>query len=322
MILCAIALGAYSWHAYRLQRTPASFTETVTLYLPPGAGARGMAAKLEEAGVIESSAAFLWVAMLEGDARAFKAGEYAFQPGATPQDAMEKLVRGEVYVRKLTIPEGLRTSEILALLAAAEAMTGSPPQDIPEGALMPDTYHYHYGDDRAALAARMRKAMREFLADEWEKRDPALPLATPQEALTLASIVEKETGLPEERGRVAAVFINRLRLGMKLQTDPTVIYAIEREKGPLGRALAGSDLAYASPYNTYLHEGLPPGPIANPGRDAIRAALHPPVTDDLYFVATGTGNGGHLFAKTLEEHNENVRKYRAALAQKPTVRQP
>jgi UPF0755 protein len=217
------------------------------------------------------------------------------------------LREGRTVVRHLTIPEGLTTVEILALLDDAPGLSGdrSPPA---EGTLLPETYNYSWGDSRAGMMARMQKAMAETLAKLWASRAAGLPLATPEAAVTLASLVEKETALAAERPRVAGVFVNRLRLGMRLQSDPTVVYALTAGKGPLGRELTRADLEVPSPYNTYRIDGLPPGPIANPGRAAIAAALQPLASRELYFVADGSG--GHAFASTLEEHNRNVTRWR------------
>ncbi|MCI5049528.1 MAG: endolytic transglycosylase MltG, partial [Rickettsiales bacterium] len=185
------------------------------------------------------------------------------------------------------------------------------PLGLQEGDLMPDTYFIHRGDTRESVVMRMKKSMQEFMDAQWASRQANLPLKNKQEAMVLASMIEKETGVDGERGRVASVFVNRLRKGMLLQSDPTVVYGIELKDGPMGRPLWLKDLKVDHPYNTYVHAGLPPKPIANPGKEAIKAALNPPQTNDFYFVATGSG--GHFFAKTLAEHNRNVAKYRAVL---------
>ena len=206
------------------------------------------------------------------------------------------------------MPEGLTVAEVLALVGGAEGLAGEADGALAEGALLPETYNYSWGDDRGDLVDRMAAAMDAALAELWEGRADELPFDTPEEALVLASIVEKETGIAGERARVAAVFVNRLRRGMRLQSDPTVVYALTEGSGALGRQLIRDDLAVQHPYNTYVHAGLPPGPIANPGRASIAAALDPAVSGDLYFVADGSG--GHAFAPTLAQHNRNVARWR------------
>jgi len=212
---------------------------------------------------------------------------------------------------RLTIAEGLQTTQILAQITAAPQLTGSvlgEDQVLPqEGALLPETYHFSRGDSRAELVARMGRDMRQVMAAAWAGRAAGLPFKSAEEALIMASSVERETSLAGERPHVAGVFVNRLRLGMLLQSDPTVAYGINPD-GPLGRPLTRADLKTDHPYNTYVRKGLPPGPISNPGRAAIEAVLRPMATDDLYFVADGAG--GHVFAKTLAQHNRNVAKWR------------
>lgn len=210
---------------------------------------------------------------------------------------------------RITVAEGATSWQVIEGLKLAGFMAGEPGEVPPEGSLAPDSYEVDRGSDRAALVAEMAARQAAILADLWEKRADGLPYDTPEQAMIMASIIEKETGVPEERGRVASVFVNRLRLGMRLQTDPTVIYGITLGKGVLGRGLRQSELRRETPYNTYVIDGLPPTPIANPGRASIAAALNPDETDYLFFVADGTG--GHAFAATLEEHNRNVEVWRA-----------
>jgi UPF0755 protein len=218
------------------------------------------------------------------------------------------LERGETVARRVTIAEGLTVAEIFGLLEEAPGLTGPLPEPPPEGSLLPETYFFALGDSRYGLVRRMRGAMTEALEAAWANRAEGLPLASKEEALVLASIVDKETGIPAERRQVAAVFINRLRKGMPLQSDPTVIYGLTGGEGPLQRPLTRKDWEHDSPYNTYRNPGLPPGAIGNPGRDAIAAVLDPANVDYLYFVADGTG--GHAFARTLAEHNRNVAVWR------------
>ena len=225
---------------------------------------------------------------------------------------MEKLVAGKTVVHRLTVTEGMTSAEVVAALNAAPDLAGEILKVPEEGSLLPETYHYALGDNRAVLIERMQRAMARLVDELWEARDPALALDDAQQAVVLASVVEKETALADEMPVVAGVFHNRLRQGMRLQADPTVIYALTGGKKPLGRALRRADLWVESPYNTYRNKGLPPGPIANPGRAALAAVLHPAETDALYFVADGSG--GHAFAKTLDEHNRNVARWRAKRA--------
>ncbi len=243
-----------------------------------------------------------------------KAGEYQFLKGETPYEILTKLENGDVYIRKITFAEGLSNDSIFKIINSTYGLFGDlPDTDIMEGTLLPETYTYTYGDSKISIITRMQKAMLEFLNMEWLKRDYDLPFTTKQEALSLASIVEKETGIPTERGKVASVFINRLRKGMRLQSDPTVIYSFAMGNKDLEREIRKSDIARMSEYNTYRIKGIPQKPIANAGKDAIRAVLRPEKTNYLYFVATG--NGGHNFSSTLDEHNTFVKEYRQKLKQ-------
>lgn len=224
------------------------------------------------------------------------------------EEALAKLVEGDTVVRKVTVPEGLTSTEIVALINEAEGLSGEIESVPPEGSLLPETFHFTYGDPRNALIERMQADMKRLLDGLWEGRAEDLPISTPEEAVILASIIEKETAVAGERPQVASVFVNRLNRGMPLQSDPTVVYALTDGEGPLGRPLTRQDWKVDSPYNTYANSGLPPGPIANPGRESLEAALQPAETEFLYFVADGSG--GHAFAKTLAEHNRNVAKWR------------
>lgn len=288
---------------------PGPSTSETVLVVPRGATVERIANQLAEAGVIADPLVFRFGVRLAGMGPRLKAGEYAFPAQVSAEGAMAIVASGKVVQHRLTIPEGWTVKQALAAVADAPALDGEVPANLAEGELLPETYAYVRGEERAKLVARMKAAMETTLADAWTGRDENLPLKTPEEALTLASIVERETGVDGERPHVAAVFLNRLRLGMRLQSDPTVIYGLSDGDGTLPRGLTRKDLDAAHPYNTYVVSGLPPGPIALPGRDAIRAVLHPAESRDLYFVADGSG--GHVFARTLEEHNRNVAKWRA-----------
>jgi UPF0755 protein len=290
-----------------LARSGPSKEETVVV-LERGAGLAEIARELRDARVIEQPLLFrLAVRVLDRD-RDLKAGEYAFPAGVSPSTVIGMLSAGQTVARRLTVAEGLTVAEVFRLLEETEALDGELPEPPPEGSLLPETYFYALGDARTGLVRRMRRGMDEVLASLWAGRAPDLPLSSPKEALILASIVDKETSIAEERRKVAAVFVNRLRRGMRLQSDPTVIYGLTSGDGPLGRALTRNDWEHVSDFNTYRITGLPPAPIANPGREAIAAVLDPADVDYLYFVADGSG--GHAFARTLAEHNRNVATWR------------
>jgi UPF0755 protein len=239
-----------------------------------------------------------------------KSGEYLLRDGESFFDLLKKFQRGDVHYRKITFAEGLSKDTILKIIAQVDELLDEipAPEGIDEGSLLPETYLYTYGETKSGLVERMQKSMTDFFNTEWEKRAKDLPFTKKEEALSLASIVEKETGLKDERGKVASVFVNRLRKGWRLQSDPTVIYSFAKGDKSLERTIYEKDLRKSSEYNTYTLDGIPQKPIANPGRDAIRATLNPEKTDYMFFVATG--NGGHNFSKTLAEHNDFVKKYR------------
>jgi len=316
----AIIVGviAILWANHQFTK-PQNIAAPTLLEIERGMGVSAIAHKLEEAALIDNRLIFAAGVRAKGWQRDLQAGEYKIAAQSSMRDIAQQFKEGKTYKRLITIREGLTSFEIVRLLNESDQLTGEIRTIPPEGTLLPETYNIQKGETRADLLVRMARAMLDALDEEWEERADNLPITTKKEALILASIIEKETGKPEEHRAVAGVFINRLRKNMPLQTDPTVIYAITMGKhendgkGPLGRRLLRKDMAVDSPYNTYKYSGLTPGPIANPGLAAIKAALNPESHDYIYFVADGTG--GHVFAKTLAEHNKNAaewRKIRAA----------
>jgi UPF0755 protein len=304
LLLAALGGGAW-WYARQAWLAPGPLAQPLQMVVPRG-GSAVIADALAERGVIRDPRAFLaatWLTRGEGPIRA---AEFVFPPGASLRDVLGILRDGRPVQRRVTIPEGLTVRQIATVLERAEGLTGEMPE-VTEGAILPETYSYQFGDTRAAVIRRATQAMDTALNEAWAARAPNLPLQSAREALILASIVERETGQPEERALVAGVFINRLRRGMPLQSDPTAAYAAA-DGGVLDRPLSRADLEREHPFNTYRIRGLPPGPIASPGRDAIRAVTRPEATEFIFFVADGTG--GHAFARTLEEHNRNVARWR------------
>ena len=276
--------------------------------IQPGQGVNAIADALTRAGVVSDPLVFRLWARASNKHRRLRAGEFEIPAHATMNDVLAVLEKGKTVVRKLTLPEGITMTEAMILVQDAEGLEG-PLTAIPdEGWLLPETYHYSWGDERVDMVLNMAVAMEDAVRDVWAERPKDFVLKTPLELLTLASIVEKETAIPAERPMIAGVFLNRLRKGMRLQSDPTVVYALTAGSGPLGRALTRDDLKIDSLYNTYAIKGLPPGPIALAGLAALKAVVNPAQTDALYFVADGSG--GHVFAKTLKQHNRNVAKWR------------
>ncbi len=306
LVLILLAGGGGAWWARGQWRDPGPLAEPRAIVIPRGSSSEAIGAVLAEQGAIRDArvfAAAVWLTRSHGPLRA---GEYLFPAAGSLEQVLEVLRTARPVQRRLTIPEGLTARQIRVLIDAAPGMSGQTP-DLDEGGVLPETYSYEYGDSRAALVRRATAAMSATLDRLWKERAEGLPLASPREALVLASIVERETGQPAERPHVAGVFINRLKRGMPLQSDPTVAY-VAADGGVLERALTRADLDRDHPFNTYRVRGLPPGPIASPGEESIKAVLRPMETDDLYFVADGTG--GHAFARTLDEHNRNVARWR------------
>ncbi len=308
-----LVFGLITWGQQQFRR-PGPLEAPLRFDVARGEGMAAVADRLEAEGAIRNASVFRIGARYADLDAGLRFGEYEFPAGASMEEILRQLNAGGNVLRRIVVPEGWTSWQVVEALNAREDLSGAVAEAPPEGRLAPAGYDYHNGEDRQAILDRMEAEQDRLLAEAWEGRDPDLPVATPEELLTLASIVEKETGIAEERELVAGVFVNRLRRGMRLQTDPTVIYGITKGEGTLGRGLRASELAAATPYNTYVIGGLPPGPIANPGREALLAAAHPAATDFLYFVADGSG--GHVFARTLEEHNANVMQWRRLEAQR------
>ncbi len=310
-VLMLLAIGVPLMLApwYGWMRAPGA---TVAFMVPKGASLTSVAAGLEDAGLIDAPRQFRLLARLLGKDAPVQAGRYRLRRGMPWRDYLETLQAGEVERLAITIPEGWASVLVAERLRAEARLTG--PVEVPaEGSVLPETYEFEPGEPRARVLARMQAAMRRTLAELWPRRAKASVVTSIDEAVILASIVEKETGVAAERRQVAGVYSNRLRQGIKLDADPTVIYPITRGK-PLGRRIRQSELRRDTGYNTYLKPGLPKGPIANPGRASIAAVLEPAPTDALYFVADG--KGGHVFAATLAEHSANVRKWYALRRQR------
>jgi UPF0755 protein len=307
-LLALIAVGTALGWGYAQFTRPGPSAMDRAVVLAKGSGLQEIAARLAGSGVIARPLVFRIGVRLGRWSRGLRAGEFRIPARTSMRDVVAILRKGETIVRRVTVPEGLSSTRIVALLVQTEGLQGTIPQIPGDGMLLPETYHFSYGDARTVMLDRMTTAMEKTVDKLWSSRQAGLPLASPGEAVILASIVEKETSLREERARVAGVFINRLRLGMRLQSDPTVVFGLTGGRKPLGRALRRGDLDQATAYNTYRIPGLPPGPIANPGRAALYAVLHPTAGKDLYFVADGTG--GHAFAATFAEHKRNVKRWR------------
>ncbi|MEQ1697852.1 MAG: endolytic transglycosylase MltG [Hyphomicrobiaceae bacterium] len=281
--------------------------------VPKGAGRLDIAARLEKDGIISNRWTFTAGQMLNSALGQhkngeIKAGSYEFKKNVSMREVVDILVEGRTAAAKITIPEGLTSQQIVERLKAADSLSGEISQMPAEGTLLPDTYVFTRGTSRQDLIERMQAEHTKLVTAAWERRAANVPFQTMKQAVIMASIVEKETGKSDERDRVAAVFVNRLRKNMRLQSDPTIIYGISGGQGPLGRPIMRSDIDQKTAYNTYQIDGLPPTPISNPGRLAIEATLNPAQTNDIYFVADGTG--GHAFSETLKEHNAAVSNWR------------
>ncbi len=308
VILAGVTLGAgYFWLKSAYQTASSVPVDTVVL-IKRGSGIAAISNQLKKDGLINDTNVFRYGLRFFDDQRPLRAGEYKVPAGASPAEIARILKEAEPITYRITFAEGLTSSEIVDILRDDSVLVGDIEAVPAEGSLLPETYHFHRGETRMGILARMTMALDRAITKAWDGRQANLPLNSPDDALILASIVEKETGIDNERGQVAGVFINRIRKGMRLQSDPTVVYGITMGAGPLGRGLKRSELDAKTAYNTYQISGLPPTPIANPGLASIEAVLNPDKTDALYFVADGTG--GHAFSKTLPEHNRNVRAWR------------
>ena len=308
LVILAIGLAVAAFVAFRFvygwsEAGPAP--RDISVVVPDGASVADAAVLLKQAGAVRSADAFLTRTKVFGRGKSIKAGEFLIPKGASNADIFSILQGGKTLTRLVTIPEGMPSIMVHERLMANEELTGDIAVPA-EGSVLPDSYAFDKGESRAAVLKRMQDAMTRVLAKLWAERAPNSVAKSPEQAIILASIVEKETAVPAERPAVAGVYGNRLKTGMMLQADPTIIYPITKGK-PLGRRIKKSEIAAVNDYNTYAMTGLPKGPIANPGRLSILAVLHPAETKALYFVADG--KGGHIFADTLQQHNENVRKW-------------
>ncbi len=316
VIICVAGVAAFYYMLSTFQG-PGPLEANARFTVRPGSGLAEIANSLERNGIISDARIFRYMtASYLRDGETLKAGEYEIKAKASMNSIMELLESGKSILYSVVLPEGLTVRQMMLRLAEDPVLEGDLPSELPaEGSLRPDTYKFSRGSKRADIIQQMLVNQQKLIDQIWEKRDPDLPIKTKEEFVILASIVEKETGKDDERARVASVFINRLQKGMRLQSDPTIVYGLFGGEGkPSERPIYKSDLAKVTPYNTYQIKGLPPTPISNPGRAALEAVANPWRTNDLYFVADGTG--GHAFAATLEEHNANVRRWRKIEAER------
>jgi UPF0755 protein len=320
LVVVTIAAGAALYLGKQRFEAPGPLPEDKVVNIPRGLGTRDIALLLRQQGVIDHPYVFMGGVTVLKARSGLKSGEYKFSKNASLADVVDTIVEGRVVQHALTLPEGLTSEQIVARLLENDALTGAI-KDIPrEGTLLPETYKFIRGMTRAQIIERMQHDQKTLLKEVWDRRSPDLPFKTPEELVTLASIVEKETGRADERSRVASVFINRLKNKMRLQSDPTIIYGLTGGKGALGRPILKSEIEQPTPYNTYLISGLPPGPIANPGKASLEATANPARTKDLYFVADGTGR--HVFSENYDQHQKNVAKLRALERETPAEHAP
>ena len=308
IVLLAVVVGFVVFIGKQRFEAPGPLPEDRIVIIPHGSGIRDIADVLSREGVIDQPWVFVGGVLVLKAREDLKAGEYQFKAHASLRDVVATIVDGKVVPHQVNIPEGLTSEQIVGRLLDDDVLVGNIREIPREGSLLPDTYNFTRGVTREQMIQRMQLAQQRLVKEIWDRRSPDLPIKTPDQLVILASIVEKETGKPEERTRVAAVFVNRLKQKMKLQSDPTIIYGLVGGKGTLGRPIMKSEIDQVTPYNTYQIEGLPPGPICNPGRASLEAAANPARTRELYFVADGTG--GHAFSETYEQHERNVAKLR------------
>ena len=308
LVVVSIAVGAALYIGKQRFEAPGPLAEDKVVNIPRGLGIRDIADLLQREGVIDQPYVFMGGVIVLKARGELKYGEYQFSKNASLADVVDTIIESKVVQHAFTVPEGLTSEQIVARLLESDTLSGKIKEIPREGTLLPETYKYTRGMSRELIIQRMQQAHRRVLQEVWEHRVQDLPVKTPEQLVTLASIVEKETGKPDERTRVAAVFVNRLKSKMRLQSDPTIIYGLTGGKGSLGRPILKSEIEQPTPYNTYMVDGLPPGPIANPGRAALEAAASPARTKELYFVADGTG--GHVFSENYAEHQKNVARLR------------
>jgi UPF0755 protein len=308
-VLVAVLAGIVLFVGKQHFDQPGPLAADRVVNIPHGSGIRDIADVLTREGVIDQPWVFIGGVMVLKAREGLKAGEYEFRAHSSLRDVIATIVEGKVVPHQISVPEGLTSQQIVARLLADDVLTGDVKEIPPEGSLLPDTYNFTRGMTREQMIHRMQEAQQRIVQEIWDHRAADLPLRTPEQLVTLASLVEKETGKADERTRVAAVFVNRLKQNMRLQSDPTIIYGLVGGKGTLGRPIMKSEITQPTPYNTYVINGLPPGPITNPGRASLEAAANPARTRELYFVADGTG--GHVFAETYEQQLHNVARLRA-----------
>lgn len=318
VVLVVAVVGGLWWEGNNFAAPGPAEADTVVV-VKQGSGLSLIATQLEKAGAIDSALLFRVGVMRRGETAALKAGEYNIPAHASMADVLDMLIKHKAIEHKITIPEGYTSGMVADVVNKDSVLEGPPVGDPAEGSLLPETYLFERGTTRAELIRRMQKAQSDLIATLWAKRAAGLPYKTAKDAIVMASLVEKETGMPNERAHVTRVFLNRMAQGIKLESDPTIIYGLT--KGiPLGHPIRVSELQKPNPYSTYQIVGLPPGPICNPGRSAIEAALNPVASNDLFFVANGTG--GHAFAATLAEHQKNVVAWRQIEAARTSTQGP